>query len=217
MILLFVLIKIRVININSTYIHNITPVSHWGRQRSLPSTCYVRSLHFSLLPLSSNSSYMPVSGTLDLALVLNLPNLVKNGNVVLIDNNTYECMCIFVPTRYTVWQHTYIPFKLVQAYDDELRSYSEFIIIFQPLLHTSYPQKRYEVEEVHTAIKIRRLLLWPAACLTSTLLENSVGAKILLWDVKINKKIIAMSNTEDVVRPSRSDRSLSLLWFFGPR
>jgi hypothetical protein len=40
-----------------TYIHNITPVSLWGRQRSLPSTCYDPYKHLSLLPLSSDSSY----------------------------------------------------------------------------------------------------------------------------------------------------------------
>jgi hypothetical protein len=39
------------------YIHNITPVSHWGRQRLLPSTCYDAYTHLSLLALSSNSSY----------------------------------------------------------------------------------------------------------------------------------------------------------------
>jgi hypothetical protein len=37
------------------YIHNITPVFHWGSQRSLPSTCYDNYTHLSLL-LSSKSS-----------------------------------------------------------------------------------------------------------------------------------------------------------------
>jgi hypothetical protein len=32
-----------------TYIHNITPVSHWGRQSSLPSTCYDPYKNLSLL------------------------------------------------------------------------------------------------------------------------------------------------------------------------
>jgi hypothetical protein len=40
-----------------TYIYNIMLVSLWGRQRSLPSTCYDPYRHLSLLPLSSNSSY----------------------------------------------------------------------------------------------------------------------------------------------------------------
>jgi hypothetical protein len=40
-----------------TYIHNIKPVSLWGRQRSLLTTCYDLYKHLSLFPLSSNSSY----------------------------------------------------------------------------------------------------------------------------------------------------------------
>jgi hypothetical protein len=43
-----------------TYIHTyITSClfHHWGRQRSLPSTCYDPYAHLSPLPLSSDSSY----------------------------------------------------------------------------------------------------------------------------------------------------------------
>jgi hypothetical protein len=36
-------------------LHNITPVSYCGRQRSLPSTYYDPYTHLSLLPLLSNS------------------------------------------------------------------------------------------------------------------------------------------------------------------
>jgi hypothetical protein len=39
------------------YIYNITPVSLWSRQRSLPSTCYDPHTHLSLIPLSTNFSY----------------------------------------------------------------------------------------------------------------------------------------------------------------
>jgi hypothetical protein len=39
------------------YIHNITPVSLWSWQRSLPSTCFDPYTRLSLLTLLSNSSY----------------------------------------------------------------------------------------------------------------------------------------------------------------
>jgi hypothetical protein len=38
-----------------TYIHNITPVSLWGRQRSLPFTCYDPYKHLSLSQVTSLS------------------------------------------------------------------------------------------------------------------------------------------------------------------
>jgi hypothetical protein len=56
-----------------TYIHNITPVSHWGRQRSPPSTNYTFRFYFHQIPHTRS----PVSVTLDLAFLLNLPNLFK--------------------------------------------------------------------------------------------------------------------------------------------
>jgi hypothetical protein len=47
-----------------TYIRiNIMSVSHIGTPKSLPTTCYDPSAHFSLLLLSSHCSYMRVSGT----------------------------------------------------------------------------------------------------------------------------------------------------------
>jgi hypothetical protein len=41
-----------------TYIYNITHVSHWGRQRSVPSNYYDNYIHLLLLLLSSNSSLL---------------------------------------------------------------------------------------------------------------------------------------------------------------
>jgi hypothetical protein len=40
--------------------HNITPVSLWDRQRSLPSICYDPYTQFSILLLSLKSSYTHV-------------------------------------------------------------------------------------------------------------------------------------------------------------
>jgi hypothetical protein len=52
----------------SNYIHNITPVSHKGKKRPLPSTCYYPYTHTPFASLSSNFPYsLSVSDTLDLA------------------------------------------------------------------------------------------------------------------------------------------------------
>jgi hypothetical protein len=53
-----------------TYIHNIMPVSLWGRQRSLPSICYDPNKHFRFFYCHQiPHTRSPVSSTPDLTLL----------------------------------------------------------------------------------------------------------------------------------------------------